>query len=188
MDGFFIYIKASATITATLQRKHIIRWINGLWWQIICNRQHSSATPPWQMWQMGFSASATGTHWFSCVWASVADVYVILYDNSLSCHPSLRSGWQDKDTVFTCLDEHPNASREILQRAKAHSRIRQGVFIKTSRTFSKSSSSFWKSPVKCFTNFSLKNKQLFLVYIINLIIFANKKARRNASKTKLLAF
>jgi hypothetical protein len=27
-----------------------------------------------------------------------------------------------------------------------------------------------------------------LVYIINLIIFANKKARRNASQTKLLAF
>ena len=47
---------------------------------------------------------------------------------------------------ITCLDELPNASREILQRAKAHSWIRQGVFIKTSRTFSKSSSSFWKSP------------------------------------------
>ena len=49
--------------------------------------------------------------------------------------PSLRSGWQDKNTIFTCLDEHPNASREILQRAKAHSWIRQRVFIKTSRTF-----------------------------------------------------
>ena len=62
---------------------------------------------------------------------------------------SLRSGWQYKNTVFTCLDEHANASREILQRAKAHSWIRQGVFTKTSKTFSKSSSSFWKSPVKC---------------------------------------
>ena len=87
MDGFFIYNRTFATITATLQRKHIIRWINGLWWQIICNGQHSSATAPWQMWQMGFNASATGTHWFSCVWTSVADVYVILYDNSLFCHP-----------------------------------------------------------------------------------------------------
>ena len=87
MDGFFIYIRTFATITATLQRKHIIRWINGLWWQIICNGQRSSATAPWQMWQMGFSASATGTCWFSNVWTSVADVYVILYDNSLFCHP-----------------------------------------------------------------------------------------------------
>ena len=86
MDGFFIYNRTFATITATLQRKHIIRWINGLWWQIICNGQWSSATPPWQMWQMGFSSSATGTCWFSNVWTSVADVYVILYDNSLSCH------------------------------------------------------------------------------------------------------
>ena len=51
-------------------------------------------------------------------------------------------GRQDKDTVFTCLDEQDDASRETLQRAKAHSWIRQGVFIKTSRTFSKSSSSF----------------------------------------------
>ena len=51
------------------------------------------------------------------------------------------------------LDEQPNASRETLQRAKAHSWIRQGVFIKTSRTFSKSSSSFWKSPVKCLRNY-----------------------------------
>ena len=86
-DGFFIYIRTFATITATLQRKHIIRWINGLWWQIICNGQRSSATAPWQMLQMGFNTSATGTHWFSCVWTSVADVYVILNDNSLSCHP-----------------------------------------------------------------------------------------------------
>ena len=86
MDGFFIYNRTFATITATLQRKHIIRWINGLWWQIICNRQHSSATAPWQMWQMDFSASATGTCWFSNVWTSVADVYVILYDNYLFCH------------------------------------------------------------------------------------------------------
>jgi hypothetical protein len=31
------------------------------------------------MWQMGFNASATGTCWFSNVWSSVADVYVILY-------------------------------------------------------------------------------------------------------------
>ena len=54
---------------------------------------------------------------------------------------------------ITCLDELPNASREILQRAKAHSWIRQGVFIKTSRTFPKSSSSFWKSPVKCLRNY-----------------------------------
>ena len=87
MDGFFIYIRTFATISATLQRKHIIRWINGLWWQIICNGQHSSATAPWQMWQMGFNASATGTYWFSSVWVPVADVYVILYDNSLFCHP-----------------------------------------------------------------------------------------------------
>ena len=87
MDGFFIYIRTFATITATLQRKHTTLWLNELWWQIICNRQWSSATAPWQMWQMGFNASATGTHWFSCVWTSVADVYVILYDNSLFCHP-----------------------------------------------------------------------------------------------------
>ena len=87
MGSFLIYIRTSATITATLQRKHIIQEINGLWWQIICNGQWSSATPPWQIWQMVFSASATGTHWFSNVWASVADVYVILYDNSLFCHP-----------------------------------------------------------------------------------------------------
>ena len=46
MDGFFIYIRTSATITATLQRKHIIQGINGLWRQIICNGQWSSATPP----------------------------------------------------------------------------------------------------------------------------------------------
>ena len=45
-DGFFIYIRTSATITATLQRNHIIQGINGLWWQIICNGQWSSATPP----------------------------------------------------------------------------------------------------------------------------------------------
>ena len=87
MDGFFIYIRTFATITATLQRKHIIRWINGLWWQIICNGKWWSATAPWQMWQMDFSASATGTCWFSIVWDSVADVYVILYDNSLFFHP-----------------------------------------------------------------------------------------------------
>ena len=87
MDGFFIYIRTFATISATLQRKHTTLWLNGLWWQIICNRQWSSATAPWQMWQMGFSASATGTYWFSNVWTSVADVYVILYDNSLFCHP-----------------------------------------------------------------------------------------------------
>ena len=87
MDGFFIYNRTFASITATLQRKHIIRWINGLWWQIICNGQHSSATAPWQMWQMDFNAFATRTCWFSNVWTSVADVYVILYDNSLSCHP-----------------------------------------------------------------------------------------------------
>ena len=87
MDGFSIYNRTFATITATLQRKHIIRCINGLWWQIICNGQHSSATAPWQMWQMGFNASATGTHWFSGVWNSVTDVYVILYENSLFCHP-----------------------------------------------------------------------------------------------------
>ena len=91
------------------------------------------------------------------------------------CRCVCDSIWQDKDTVFTCLDEHPNASREILQRAKAHSRIRQGEFFKTPRTFSKSS---W----------SLKNKQLFLDYIINLIIFANKKARRNASKPSFSLF
>ena len=66
-------------------------------------------------------------------------------------------GWQDKNTEFTCLDEQTNASREILQRLKAHSRIRQGVFIKTSRTFSKSSSSFWKSPVKCLRNYFWDN-------------------------------
>ena len=30
-------------------------------------------------------------------------------------------GRQDKDTVFTCLDEQDDASREILQRAKAYS-------------------------------------------------------------------
>ena len=81
-DGFFIYIRTSATITATLQRKHIIRGTNGLWWQIICNGQWPSATPPWQMLQMGFSASDTGTNWFSSVWTSVADVYVILYDKT----------------------------------------------------------------------------------------------------------
>ena len=69
------------------------------------------------------------------------------------CRCVCDSIWQDKDTVFTCLDEHASASREILQRAKAHSWIRQGVFIKTSRTFSKSSSSFWKSPVKYFSNY-----------------------------------
>ena len=86
-EGFFIYIRTSATITATLQRKHIIQGINGLWWQIICNGHWPSATSPWQMWQMVFNTSATGTHWFSGVWNSVADVYVILYDNSLSCHP-----------------------------------------------------------------------------------------------------
>ena len=33
-----------------------------------------------------------------------------------------------KNTVFTCLDEQSNASREILQRVKAHSWIRQGVY------------------------------------------------------------
>ena len=98
------------------------------------------------------------------------------------CRCACDFGWQDKDTVFTCLDEQDDASRETLQRAKAYSWIHQGVFIKTSRTFSKSASSLWKSPVKCFTTFSLKNKQLFLVYIINLIIFANKKARRIAIK------
>ena len=144
MDGFFIYIKASATITATLQRKHIIRWINGLWWQIICNRQHSSATPPWQMWQMGFSASATGTHWFSCVWTSVADVYVILYDNSLSCHPSLRSGWQDKVTVLHVLTNIQmrqgrffNAPRRIHEFVKEFTSKHQGLFQKALHLFEK---------------------------------------------------
>ena len=44
-------------------------------------------------------------------------------------------------TPFHSLDEQTNASREILQRLKAHSRIRQRVFKKTSKTFSKSSSS-----------------------------------------------
>ena len=78
---------------------------------------------------------------------------LILMYMEFRCRYVCDFGWQDKDTVFTCLDEHPNASRETLQRAKAHSWIRQGVFIKTSRTFSKSSSSFWKSPVKCLRNY-----------------------------------
>ena len=130
---------------------------------------------------------------------SVADacgVWQMIYNNKTLTNNNLSPCCRDCRNLTQLLekrgkirlDEHPNASRETLQRAKAHSWIRQGVFIKTSWTFSKSSSSFWKSPVKCFTTFSLKNKQLFLVYIINLIIFANKKARRNASKTKLLAF
>ena len=77
-------------------------------------------------------------------------------------------GWQDKDTVFTCLDEQDDASRETLQRAKAHSWIRQGVFIKTSRTFSKSSSSFWKSPVKCLRYYFCKIKILSQLLPINI--------------------
>ena len=39
---------------------------------------------------------------------------------------------------ISCIDEHPNASREILQRTNAHSWIRQRVFIKTKGTFQKS--------------------------------------------------
>ena len=46
MGSFFIHFRTSATITATLQRKHTTLWLNGLWWQIICNGQWSSATPP----------------------------------------------------------------------------------------------------------------------------------------------
>ena len=46
-----------------------------------------------------------------------------------------------------------DASKRIFIFVKAFSPTRQGVFIKTSRTFSKSSSSFQKSPVKFFANY-----------------------------------
>ena len=90
MGGFWIirlHIRTSSIISATLQRIYTALCSNGLRWQIICNGQQSSATRAWQMWQMGFRASATGTRWFSSVRTSVADVYVILYDNSPFCHP-----------------------------------------------------------------------------------------------------
>ena len=62
---------------------------------------------------------------------------------------------------ITCLDEQANASRETLQRAKAHSWIRQGVFIKTSRGFSKSSWCFDESPVKYFGNYFHRFWEIF---------------------------
>ena len=149
MDGFFIYIRTPTIITATLQRKHIIRGINGLWWQTICNGQWSSATPPWQMWQIGFSASATGTCWFSSVWNSVTDVYVILYENSLFCHPEelCDEGSRVHTLYYSLLYVH-----EILRfalddktkspyymswrtgkRVKGDSSTRQGAFMNSSR-------------------------------------------------------
>ena len=131
MDGFFIYIRTSATSTATLQRKHIIRWINGLWWQTICNGQWSSATPPWQRWQMGFSASATGTHWFSGVWNSVADVYVILDDKTKTPYLHVLTNRQMRQGRFF------NAPRRIHEFAKEFSSKHQGLFQKVLHLFEK---------------------------------------------------
>ena len=51
------------------------------------------------------------------------------------------------------LDEFTNASRGIHQCVKTRQQIRQGVFSNSSRTFLKTSSSFGKSPVKCFGNY-----------------------------------
>ena len=131
MDGFFIYIRTFATITATLQRKHIIRWINGLWWQIICNGQWSSATPPWQMWQMGFSASTTGTCWFSNVWASVADVYVILDDKTKTPYLHvLTNRMMRQGRLF-------NAPRRTHEFVKEFSSKHQGLFQKVLHLFEK---------------------------------------------------
>ena len=78
---------------------------------------------------------------------------------------------------------------------KGDSSTRQGAFMNSSRSFHQNIKDsfkkffiYLKEPAKCFTTFSLKNKQLYLVYIINLIIFANKKARRNASKPSFSLF
>ena len=131
MGSFLIYIRTSATITATLQRKHIIQGINGLWWQIICNGQWSSATPPWQMWQMVFSASTTGTHWFSCVWTSVADVYVILDDKTKTPYLHvLTNRMMRQGRLF-------NAPRRTHEFVKEFSSKHQGLFQKVLHLFEK---------------------------------------------------
>ena len=136
-DGFFIYFRTSAIITATLQQKHIIRWINGLWWQIICNGQWSSATPPWQMWQMVFNTSATGTHWFSCVWTSVADVYVILDDKTKTPYLHVLTNIQTRQGRLF------NAPRRIHEFVKEFSSKHQGLFQKVLHLFEKVLSSVW---------------------------------------------
>ena len=137
MDGFFIYIRTFATITATLQRKHIIQGINGLWWQIICNGQWSSATSPWQMWQMVFNTSTTGTHWFSGVWTSVADVYVILYDKTKTPYLHvLTNRTMRQGRLF-------NAPRRIHEFVKEFSSKHQGLFQKVLHLFEKVLSSVW---------------------------------------------
>ena len=136
-DGFFIYIRTFATITATLQRKHIIQGINGLWWQIICNGQWSSATPPWQMWQMGFNTSATGTHWFSGAWNSVADVYVILDDKTKTPYLHVLTNRQMRQGRFF------NAPRRIHEFVKEFSSKHQGLFQKVLHLFEKVLSSVW---------------------------------------------
>ena len=81
------------------------------------------------------------------------------------------------------------------KRVKGDSSTRQGAFMNSSRSFHQNIKGFFKKFFiflkklrQVFYIFFLKNKLLFLVYIINLTIFANKKARRNASKTQLLAF
>ena len=65
------------------------------------------------------------------------------------------------------LDEHPNASRETLQRVKTSSQTRQGVFFNSSRTFSKSSSSFWESPVKCLSNYFQRELSFYSIFFRN---------------------
>ena len=96
-------------------------------------------------------------------------VYIHFIIHCFMSTRSFASLWMTRQSHrIKCLDELPNASREILQRAKAHSWIRQGVFIKTSRTFSKSSSSLWKSPVKCLRYYFYKTKILSQLLPINI--------------------
>ena len=83
MDGFFIYIRTFATITATLQQEHITLYTSLFLWQIICNRKETSATHPWQMRQMVFRECATGTHWEWDNQSSVTNVAELLDDRTV---------------------------------------------------------------------------------------------------------
>ena len=62
-------------------------------------------------------------------------------------------GWRVETPTFMYIKRQKNAPWRTCKCIKARWQIRQRVFIKTSRGFSKSSSSFQKSPVKYFGNY-----------------------------------